>query len=493
MAKEQIFNRSVPYNTDAEMYVLGSILIDNTIIDSVIGKLSSKDFYDPKNQIIYQAMSNIHDSNIHGELNIVTVIEELKRLNYEDVDNIRPYLIEMIDSVPSTSSANVYINLVSDTSLERKLLANMQGLSDDILNHKYELGDMLDHVEDNLLNLIKQRRNSEFISIKKAAEDIYNKIVDYSKDKRVLTGLDTGYPGLNRVTLGLQNSEIIILAARPSVGKSAYALNLALNVASVNKECKGVAFFSLEMNTEQLMDRIFAYKAGVPLKKIRSGNLTPEELMLLSIAKDECGKLNLYFDENVSSNVSDIRLKCRQLKQMDKLSFVVIDYMQLITSNQSSGSRQEQVTNISRQLKTLALELQIPILVLSQLSRNIETRDDKEPTLADLRESGSIEQDADMVWFLSRRKDIEGEDTDANQLNEEVKALSPEPKNKDDSEMEEIVLSVKKNRQGQQASFDYNFYGAYCRFNEQPQFRPLIIKKKKNKGASNYSGMKNLK
>lgn len=197
----------------------------------------------------------------------------------------------------------------------------------------------------------------------------------------------------------------MILAARPAVGKSAFAINLALNVAATNKA--HVAIFSLEMSIEQLMMRIYSYKANIELSKIRSGNLESDELLLLGVAREDLSKINLHFDESSSTNISDIRAKCRQLKQAGQLDFVIIDYLQLVTTSDTRGNRQEEVSKISRQLKTLARDLEVPILALSQLSRSIESREDKRPTLADLRESGSIEQDADMVMFLYRRSDVE--------------------------------------------------------------------------------------
>ena len=416
----RINNRSVPYNTEAEVYVLGSVLIDNNIIDTLTGKLTTTDFYDPRNQYIYQAMLNIRNKKDMPPINILNVIEELKLLKYNDIENINAYLVEMVDAVPSTASVNAYLTIVEDKAIERKLLATMQEMSDDILTNKYDVSSMLERVEDNMMTIIKQRRTSEFITLADAANQIFEKINSFSSNNG-LTGLDTGFENLNKATLGFQKGDLMILAARPSVGKSTYAINLAMQVAVKNNA--SVAMFSLEMSIEQLLMRIYSYQAQISLSKIRSGNLNKDELLLLSLAKQELEKINIYFDASTSTNISDIRTKCRQLHQAGKLDFVVIDYLQLVTSANSRGNRQEEVSQISRQLKTLAQELNVPILALSQLSRSIEGREDKTPQLSDLRESGSIEQDADMIFFIYRRSDVEDQ-SDADMLNEEVEKIS---------------------------------------------------------------------
>ncbi|MBQ4571025.1 MAG: replicative DNA helicase [Bacilli bacterium] len=484
--KEVVYNRSVPFNTEAEVYVLGSIFIDNKIIDGLIGKLADTDFYEPRHVMIYRAMVNLRNSG--NQIDVLSVVEELKRLNYNDVPNISNYLVEIIDSVPSIASVKLYIEIVEEKAIERKLLHKMQGLSDDILNHRYELNDMLDKVESNIMEVIKLRRTSEFMTLTEAAEEVFEKINSYVGKDQEIIGLDTGYPNLNKATLGFQKGDLMILAARPAVGKSSYAINLALQVAKNNDA--HVAFFSLEMSIEQLMMRIYSYQAGVDLGKIRSGNLNNDELLLLSLAKEDLAKQKLYFDVSPSSNIADIRTKCRQLKNAGKLDFVVIDYLQLITVENSRGNRQEEVSKISRQLKTLAQELQVPILALSQLSRGVEDRENKTPQLADLRESGSIEQDADIVFFIYRRKDVEDQDV-ADQLNEKLKEEQLQRESKSKKEMLEVIISIAKNRQGPLQDFDYHFYGHLCRFTEQKEFRKPIGKRKKAQGMRRLNGNNN--
>lgn len=484
--REVIYNRSVPFNTEAEVYVLGSIFIDNKIIDGLIGKLVDEDFYEPRHVMIYRAMVNLRNNG--NVIDVLSVVEELKRLNYSDANNISNYLVEIIDSVPSTASVKLYIDIVEEKAIERRLLHRMQDLSDDILNHKYNLDEMLDKVEDRIMEVVKYRRTSEFMTLAAAADNVYEKINSFIGNKKDIIGLNTGYPNLNKATLGFQKGDLMILAARPAVGKSTYAINLALQVAKTNNA--HVAFFSLEMSIEQLLMRIYAYQAGIDLSKIRSGNLTSDDILLLSLAKEDLSKLNLYFDVSPSSNISDIRTKCRQLHQAGKLDFVVIDYLQLITVENSRGNRQEEVSKISRQLKMLAQELNVPILALSQLSRNTEGRENKTPQLSDLRESGSIEQDADIVYFIYRRSDVEDQDI-ADQLNDKLKEEQLQRENKTKKEMIEVIISIAKNRQGPLQDFDYHFYGHLCRFTEQKEFRKPVGKRRRSQGMRRLNGNNN--
>lgn len=463
-------NRSVPYNNDAEMYVIGSILLENNIMNSLIGKLGANDFYNPQNATIFKAMLTLFSNS--ERIEIVSVLEQLQRDKVSNLDQYKTYLLEMLDVIPSTSSVDLYVNLVEEKSIERTILVQIQELSNDILTSKYDFDTLLDRAEDLVLKTVKKRRTTDSISIGEAAKQVYNQIEGFVGNKSELTGLNTGYPHLNHATLGLQKGELIILAARPSVGKSAFAINLALNVATNNPDAH-VVIFSLEMSVEQMMMRIYSLQSNIPLEKIKSGRLTSEDLLLLGVAREDFAKLGrkVKFDENCSTNIADIRAKCRQYKQAGELDFIVIDYLQLVTLGDSKGSRQEEVSKISRQLKTLARDLEVPIIALSQLSRGIETREDKRPVLADLRESGSIEQDADIVMFLYRRSDVEDEEENENQ--EEM------PK-KEEKGYKEVVLSIAKNRQGPLDNIDYHFYGDFSKYSEQREKRPIIVKRKKS-------------
>ena len=441
------------YNNTAERYVLGSILIDNNVINGVSGKLDIRDFYNEDNRKVYEAMLNLFKRDSAVEL--LLVIDELKRLNLTLTIDPKEYLLGLTDEVPTTASTDLYVNLVKDKAIERELHRVFNELNSDILSSKLEFNDLLDKTEDAVLDLIKKRRTSELLTIEKAATRVYETIEKYNSEYGEVKGIPTGYPALDRATLGFQRGDLIILAARPSVGKSAFALNLAIN-ACRNSDVS-VAFFSLEMSIEQLMMRLFSYEGAIQMSKIQKGELSDQEMIILGRARQKLSSYHLYFDESNSSNIYDIRSKCRQLKQSGHLDLVIIDYLQLI-SGDGKGSRQEEVAAISRALKILAKELEVPVIALSQLSRNVETREDKRPVLSDLRESGSIEQDADIVMFLYRPE----EKSTGNADEEVVEASNVGP----DTTEKQIELIIAKNRQGALNDIRYNFFPAECRFRE---------------------------
>ena len=449
--------RSVPYNNDAENYVLGSILIDNNVMNSVVGRLDVNDFYDNHNRIVYQAMVSLFKND--NKIEPLTVVEEMNRLKLELPMDVKEYLLDLIDEVPATSSCNLYIDIIKEKAVERELLNNIKEISEDILTSKLEFNQLLDKTEDKIQGIIKKRRTSELLTIEKAATQVYDSIEKYSTNKSEIRGIPSGFPRLDRATLGFGKGDLIILAARPSVGKSAFALNLALNASK--KASAHVAFFSLEMSIEQLMLRLFSYESNVSMARIRRGDLDSKELILLGRARQDLMKHHIYFDESNSSDIYDIRSKCRQLKQLGKLDFVIIDYLQLITSS-IKGSRQEEVAAISRALKILAKELEVPVIALSQLSRLVELRDDKKPVLSDLRESGSIEQDADIVMFLYR-PDKQKQSEDAFETKAVVVDAASE---KEDNGEKKIELIIAKNRQGSLRDIEFTFFPEECRFNE---------------------------
>lgn len=468
--------RSTPYNNDAEIYVLGSIIIDNRIINRIIGKLIEEDFYDERHQWIFKAMINLNNRN--EKIDIISILEELSRININPTEELRLYLIDMVDAVPATSNIQLYIDIVEEKAIERSLLDKMGEISDNIRSNTIDFNGILEKTEDVVMDIVKRRRTSSVVTMAKAANDVYGTIVKASGNASMITGLETGYHNLDTITLGLQKGDLMILAARPSVGKSSYAINLALNTCEKNPD-KTVALFSLEMSIEQIMMRVYSYKADIELSKIRSGSIKQDDLLLLGLAKERLQGLNLYFDDSNSTNLADIRTKCRQLHQAGKLDFVIIDYLQLITMTDNRANRQEEVAKISRALKTLARELEVPILALSQLSRGIESREDKTPSLSDLRESGSLEQDADMVMFLARRSDVEyQEPSPSEQKDIDEGKTSPVMPTKEKPKIEDMLLYIAKNRQGPLGIIDYHFYGAVCKFVEQKEHREIVPKKK---------------
>ncbi len=442
------------YNNAAERYVLGSILLDNIVMNAIVGKLSDEDFYNEDNKRVFRAMFNLYRSQ--AKIEVLLVAEELVRLGINLSIDSKEFLLSLVDEVPTTSNVEIYINMVKDKAIERKLHQYLTELNSNMLSGNLSFEQILDKAEDTVLALIKNRRTSELLTIADAAQKVYNQIETYTMQEGEIKGIPTGYPALDRATLGFQRGNLIILAARPSVGKSAFALNLAVNACrNTNYH---VALFSLEMSIEQLMMRLYAYESGIASTKIQSGNLNEAEMIQLGHAKLNLSKYNIYFGESNETKIPEIRAKCRQLKQQGKLDMVIIDYLQLINSD-SKGSRQEIVAEISRSLKILSKELDIPIIALSQTSRNQESREDKKPVLSDLRESGSIEQDADIVMFLHRPDDAKKDKYKELEIVETAKL-------DDDTKEKPIQLIIAKNRQGALRDIMFNFFPAESRFRE---------------------------
>ncbi|PKK87763.1 MAG: replicative DNA helicase [Tenericutes bacterium HGW-Tenericutes-8] len=394
-------SRTMPFNLDAEQSVLGAVFLSPNEMVGLMDKLTEDDFYDKRNQKIFFALRNLY--NRDEKLDYTTVSTELAQMGaMRDVGV--SYLSEITDIVPSTHNLDAYVDIVKDYSLKRALINAANEIMEDGFNEKIRATDYIDDTEEKIFDLVRRRKASEFVRINQVVNEVKEK-AESRKNKGALTGLSTGFGIMDQITSGLQPEELIILAARPSMGKSAFAMNIALNVAKHNKDQKAsVAVFSLEMSNEQLVGRMMASESRVENRKIKTGELTPKEWQFVDSAVESLGRLNVFFDDSSAISVQDIRSKCRKLRQEGKLDFVVIDYLQLIKGDDSKGgvNRQEEVAKISRQLKTMARELKIPVMALSQLSRGVEKRDDKRPVLADLRESGSIEQDADIVLFLYR-------------------------------------------------------------------------------------------
>ncbi len=469
------FRRSLPNSPEAESYILGSILLDNSIIRSLKGRIEPESFFNPIHQDLYTVMCKLDENGTLIEpLTVKNLYSTIKSKSGLNEDAILNHLTEIIESVPNTVYVDTYTNIIIEKAVERKLLNNMENLRKNILNNKMEYKEVLDDTEKNIYELLKNRNPSDIISIEKAANDYYTELIHRVERQGEYTGITTGYERLDRLTSGFQPGEFIIIAARPSVGKTAFALNLASQVA---KKGNSVAFFSLEMSINQIMQRMYCMQSMIDADKLKNGLLNEEEKVSIGVARHQLESLNIYFDESGSNTIGDIRAKCRQLKHKNQLDFLIIDYLQLI-NNDDRKNRQEEVSQISRSLKQLSRELNIPVIALSQLSRSIETREDKRPVLADLRESGSLEQDADIVMFLFRRSDIE-QDTESNFEDETVK------KTKDDENIRRIILKIEKNRQGSLGHIDFEFYGAQSKYSESAIQEELEYKKKKKKKSTN--------
>lgn len=436
-------SKNLPHHIVAEQSVLGAIFLDPKKIVHVADKLTIEDFFDYKHQLIYEAMLQVHNEDL--KIDFTSVMAKLELNNSLGKAGGLEYLIELSDFLPSTSHLDSHIDLVLDGSLKRQVI----DVSGQILEMGYkdqiDANEYIASAEEKIFAISQKRKTSEFTHLAQVVEEVKEKLETTRIGKTGITGLATGFTHLDRITSGLQPEELIILAARPAMGKSAFALNLALNVAKRNKNSKAyVAIFSLEMSNDQLASRMISCEADIDGNKLRSGRLDSKDWISLETGKKALEQLNIVFDDSAAVTVSDIRAKCRKLSQEGKLDFVIIDYLQLIKGDLRTGNRQEEVAKISRSLKQMARELKIPVLALSQLSRAVESRDDKRPTLADLRESGSIEQDADIVMFLFRQDYYERD---------------PDKKTGD------VDLNIAKNRQGQSGiDLHFKFDPPYSRF-----------------------------
>ena len=435
----------IPYSKEAESYILGSIMIDTNLAEEYCGILTVDDFYLDIHKKIYSAILAIY--NNRKEVDVASVIEKLKSQNTYDAVGGESKLFEIVDSVPSSIASSVYVDILKEKRLRRELYYRSQEISRRVIESKEELGDLLAISEKTITEIVNKQNVSPIKKASQATERVFE-IIENNRghEDGELIGLDTGFEELNEYTYGFQPGELIILAARPGVGKSAFALNVAQKMArNINAH---VAFFSLEMSMEQLIMRILSTLSNVKLGKIRTGKMTEVEMARLLNAKTVIEDLNIYLDETTTNRFEDIKVKCRKLKREGRLDFVVIDYLQLLTIT-GKANRYEEVSTLSRSLKLLARELEVPILALSQLSRAVEQRKaedgSKKPMLSDLRESGSIEQDADMVLFL-HREGSNGEDATKKFVNTKTE------------------LIIAKNRQGMTGSFDLIFRGEYSSF-----------------------------
>ncbi|WP_025725077.1 replicative DNA helicase [Acholeplasma granularum] len=437
----------IPNAVDAEKSVLGAIFLDQQTAPNIFDEIRETDFYLNQHILIFQAMKDLFKERKSIDYTSVkSVLEHKSQL--ETVGGLL-YLLELSEYTVSIDHLETYIEIVKDFSLKRDVIKVTQELATQGLTTDVNSAEYLDKVEQAILSLSQRRKVGQFTQLSEIVKSVSEKLHFLQNNKGEVTGLTTGYKTLDKFINGLQPEELIILAARPAVGKSALAMNIALNAAAKNKGGKaGVAIFSLEMSNDQLVSRMISNISNIENSKLRTGYLTATEWRNFEIFTERLNTYNIYFDDSSSSNINDIRAKCRRLAQEGKLDFIVIDYLQLISvDSNKSTNRQEAVSRISRELKQMAKELKVPILALSQLSRDVEKSDDKKPTLAHLRESGSIEQDADIVIFIHR---------------EDYYNQGAEGENSGQTE-----ILVRKNRQGRIGDIKFIFTPQYSRFQEQ--------------------------
>lgn len=392
--------KQLPHNLEAEESVLGACFLSVNALETAVESLNDTDFFDNKHAKIFKALQNLVEEKIPVDL--TTVTSELTKQNWLNEVGGVSYLTEVIQFVPTAANVEYYIKEVLDSSLLRRLIETATDIATSGYNGQDSVNEILDSAEKKILTIAKNRKASEFKSIQdvlvKAQADL-EKLADL---KGEITGIATGWYDFDKLTAGLHENELIIIAARPGMGKTAFALNLATYVTTHSE--KTVAVFNLEMGAEQLASRILSSLGQIEGYKLRTGRMLNTDWKRFNEAASQLSQANLYIDDTPGISIGEIRAKCRRLSSSsDGLDLVIIDYLQLISGGKNYGTnRQQEVADISRSLKTLAMELHIPVIALAQLSRSVEGREDKRPMLSDLRESGSIEQDADLVGFLYR-------------------------------------------------------------------------------------------
>ncbi len=395
---ELLGDRIPPQNIEAEQAVLGAIFLQPSSLTLASELLIPDDFYRAAHQKIYNAMLELSDK---GEpVDLVTVTSELADVNLlEEVGGVS-YLSDLANSAPTAANIEYYGKIVEEKSILRRLIRTATTIAQDGYSREDEVEVLLSEAEKTIMEVAQRKNAGAFQNIKDVLVQTYDNIETLHDRKGDVTGIPTGFIELDRMTAGFQRNDLIIVAARPSVGKTAFALNIAQNVATKTDE--NVAIFSLEMGADQLVMRMLCAEGNIDAQRLRTGSLTAEDWGKLTMAMGSLSDSGIYIDDTPGIRVGDIRAKCRRLKQESGLGMVLIDYLQLIQGNGRTDNRQQEVSEISRSLKELARELKVPVIALSQLSRGVEQRQDKRPMMSDIRESGSIEQDADIVAFLYR-------------------------------------------------------------------------------------------
>lgn len=445
---------NLPYSLIAEKAVLGSMMISREALLNCVALLEEEDFYVKDHKIIFQTIRNVHRRQL--KVDTVTVSEQLaldgnlKKLSRQE------YILELADEVVSPSSAEDYLKIIKDKTVLRNLVSVANNIVSNWDKEEIEdIGTYVARAEQDILKITRSRNVGGFESARDVLKVLKEKLFNSSKNKGELTGINSGFKDLDVLTNGFQSGDLIILAARPSMGKTALALNFALNAAE--KTGRTIGIFSLEMPSEQLMQRMLSSSSNVNSSKIRSLNLNENEWTKIDVAVNKLSNTKIYVDDTAGAKLADIQAKARKLKNIhDDLGLIVVDYLQLITTptGAKGDNRQLEVAEISRGLKEMARELRVPVIALSQLSRAVEKRTDKRPMLSDLRESGSIEQDADLVMFIYRddyyrhEKDNEGEDKDVGI----------------------VELNIAKHRNGPTGDVELVFLKEYGLFSGKPKF-----------------------
>ena len=435
-----------PHDTEAEQAVIGSMLTDKDAIISAIEMLKIEDFYREDNKTIYEAIFNLY--NRAEPVDVITLKDELSSMGKLEAVGGLEYLAELPEKVPTTANVDKYIKIVEEKSLMRQLIKTANDIISLGYDETQEVEFLMDQAEKRIFDTIQNRNQKGYVSIKDILVDTFTNLEQLYNQKGHITGVPTGFSDLDYKTAGFHNSDLILVAARPAMGKSAFALNIATYAATKAKV--PVAIFSLEMSKEQLTNRILCSEAMVDSNKVRTGKIDDDDWAKLADASGVLAESKIFIDDTPGISVMEIRAKCRKLKLEQDIGLVVVDYLQLVSgTGKRNSSREQEIAEISRSLKILAKEINVPVVALSQLSRAVEQRADHRPMLSDLRESGSIEQDADIVMFLYR-DDYYNEDS--------------EKKN-----IAEVIIG--KHRSGSTGSIELLWLGNYTKFANIDRYR----------------------
>ncbi len=440
-ASKSIEGKIPPHNIDAEMSLIGAILIDEDVLSDVTDKVKAEDFYDKRHQMIFAGMMRLFEQ--HRPIDLLTLSDEMEKKDALEAVGGSSYLNELTNYVPTAANARAYAELVAQRAVRRRLIKASTDIADLAYQDDSDTQEILERAEAELFSVSDTSLKQDLVSLEQILTESFDRMEELHRDRGKLRGIRTGWRDLDNMTAGLQRSDLIILAARPAMGKTTLVTNLAYNVAA--KEKQSVLFFSLEMSKEQLVDRMLADAAGVDAWNIRTGNLSDDDFEKLSTAMGEMAEAPIYIDDTPGLTVLEMRTKARRQAHVHPLGLIIVDYLQLMQGRSRGGefNRVQEVSEISRGLKLIARELNVPVIALSQLSRSVESRNPPIPQLADLRESGSIEQDADIVQFIYR----------------------PGYYNPDDVELQNITeLHIAKHRNGPTGKIDLYFHPERLRF-----------------------------
>ncbi|HEV8385833.1 MAG TPA: replicative DNA helicase [Candidatus Acidoferrales bacterium] len=443
MTSEATLERPLPHNLDAERSILGAILLDSHALDLASEKLRPEEFFLDQHRRIYERMLDLQERR--EAIDTLTVMDELNRHGELEAIGGAGYLGSLVDGVPRISNVEHYARIVREKALLRSLVHTAHSIQQKAFEAEEGADDILDGAESLIFQLAEERVRAGFVGVKDVVKESFERLHRILTEGRKITGLSTGYQQLDTLTSGLQDSELIILAARPSMGKTSLALNIAENVAVRAEEPRAVAIFSLEMSRESLLLRLLSSHAKIDAHKFRTGRLGHADWNKMTVSLGQLGESPVWIDDSGSSTVVEIGAKSRRLKRDKGLSLIIVDYLQLISGRGRFSNRVEEVSSISRGLKALAKELKVPVLVLSQLTRAPE-REERKPQLADLRESGAIEQDADVVMFIHRPNFYKSDISD------------------DERRRAEILIA--KQRNGPTDRLNFVFFESHTRFEE---------------------------